>query len=447
MHRYIPNTEADKKWMLHSMGVESMEELFKDIPKELRLNRELNLDEGLSEYEVIDYMNRLANKNKNTDELVTFLGAGAYDHYIPSIVKHLAGRSEFFTSYTPYQPEISQGTLRAIFEYQTMIANLTGMDVSNASMYDGPTACVEAGMMACTSTRRKSIVISKTVHPEIRKVIQTYMKFRGIEVVEIDMNDGVTDIEKLKDQVDKNTAGVIIQTPNFFGIIEELTEVEKIIHANKGILITYVDPISLGILKSPGDLGADIAVGEGQSLGNGLNFGGPYLGFMATKSKLARKMPGRIVGQSIDQDGKRAFVLTLQAREQHIRRFKATSNICSNQGLNALMATIYLASMGKKGLQEVAKRCVQKSHYALEQITKNGKFKLMFNQPFFKEFAVTSDINSNKVNKQLLDHGIIGGYEISRDYLEFNNGLLFAVTEKRTKDEIHKLSSILEVIE
>ncbi|QZY53603.1 aminomethyl-transferring glycine dehydrogenase subunit GcvPA [Crassaminicella profunda] len=446
MHRYIPNTESDKKLMLDSMGVKSIEDLFEDIPKELRLNRELNLGTGLSETEIISHMNRLTKKNRSTNELISFLGAGAYDHYIPAIIKHIASRSEFFTAYTPYQPEISQGTLRVIFEYQTMIANLTGMDLSNASMYDGPTACVEAGMMACANTRRKSVVISKTVHPEVRKVMHTYMKFRDMEVVEVDMADGVTDIEKLKSMVNKNTAGVIIQNPNFFGIIEDLTEIEKITHANKGMFITYVDPISLGILKSPGELGVDIVVGEGQSLGNGLNFGGPYLGFMATKSKLARKMPGRIVGQSVDADGKRAFVLTLQAREQHIRRFKATSNICSNQGLNALIATVYLTTMGKKGLKEVAQRCVQKSHYALKEMTKGGKFNILFNQPFFKEFVVTSPIDSKDINKHLLNNGIMGGYEINKDYPELENGLMFAVTEKRTKMEIDKFLSALEVV-
>lgn len=446
MHRYIPNTDSDKRQMLDSIRANSIEDLFKDIPKELRLDRKLNLVDSLSEMELSKHMNNLANKNKSTEELVCFLGAGAYDHYIPSIIKHLAMRSEFFTAYTPYQPEISQGTLQVIFEYQTLICNLTGMDVSNASMYDGPTACVEAAMMACASTKRKSVIMSKTVHPEVRKVLNTYSKFKGIEVVEVDMVDGVTDIEKLKSFVNKETAGVIIQSPNFFGIIEDLTEAEKITHDNKVMLITYVDPISLGILKNPGELGADIVVGEGQCLGNSLNFGGPYLGFLATKSKLARKMPGRIVGQSIDVDGKRAFVLTLQAREQHIRRYKATSNICSNQGLNALMATIYLITMGKEGLKEVATKCAQKSHYAFKEITKNGKFNPLFNKPFFKEFAVTNKIDSGVINKKLLNNGIIGGYELSKDYPELKNSLLFCVTEKRTKKEIDKLNGVLEVI-
>lgn len=446
MHRYIPNTEADKKLMLESIDANSIEDLFKDVPKELRLDRKLDLGESLSEIELSKHMNGLAGNNRSVDDLVCFLGAGAYDHYIPSIVKHLAMRSEFYTAYTPYQPEISQGTLQAIFEYQTMISNLTGMDVSNASMYDGQTACVEAALMACANTRRESIIVSKTVHPEVRKVLHTYMKFRDIEVIEVDMADGVTDVEKLKSLVGKKTAGVIVQSPNFFGIIEDLTDVEKITHENKAMLITYVDPISLGILKNPGELGADIAVGEGQSFGNTLNFGGPYLGFMATTKKLARKMPGRIVGQSVDADDKRAFVLTLQAREQHIRRYKATSNICSNQGLNALMATIYLTTLGKEGIKEVATESAKKAHYTFKELTKRGKFKPLFDKPFFKEFAITSDFDGRMVNKALLKSGILGGYELGKNYPEFKNGLVFCVTEKRTKDEIDKLASVMEVI-
>ncbi len=446
MHRYIPNTEADKRQMLDSIGANSIEDLFEDVPSELRLGRNLNIGEALSEIELSNHMNALANENNSISDLICFLGAGAYDHHIPTTVKHLATRSEFYTSYTPYQPEISQGTLQIIFEYQTMISNLTGMDVSNASLYDGPTAAAEAAMMACASTKRKSIIVSKTVNPEIRKVLHTYMKFRDLELIEVDMNDGVTDVEKLKSMISKDTAGVMIQSPNFFGIIEDLTEVEKVTHENKALLISYTDPISLGILKSPGELGADIVVGEGQSLGTNLNFGGPYLGFLAATKKLARKMPGRIAGQSLDVDGKRAFVLTLQAREQHIRRYKANSNICSNQGLNALIATIYLVTMGKEGLREVAARSTQKAHYAFEELIKKRKFKPLFNKPFFKEFAVTSEFDSRMVNKALLKSGILGGYELGKAYPQYKNGLLFCVTEKRTKEEIDKLTGVMEVI-
>ena len=446
MHRYIPNTDTDEKLMLDSIGAKSIEDLFVDIPQELRLGRKLDIRNPLSEMELSDHMKSLSSTNKSTDDLVCFLGAGAYDHYIPSIVKHLAMRSEFYTAYTPYQAEISQGTLQVIFEYQTMICSLTGMDVTNASMYDGATACVEAAMMAVENARRSSIIVSKTVHPEVRKVLKSYMRFRDVEVVEADMADGATNVEKLKSLVEAGTAGVIVQNPNFFGIIEDLTEVEKITHGNNALLIDYVDPISLGILKSPSESGVDIAVGEGQSLGNSLSFGGPYLGFLATTSKLMRKMPGRIVGQSEDVDGKRAFVLTLQAREQHIRRYKATSNICSNEGLNALIATIYMTTMGRKGLKEAAAQSAKKAHYAMKQLTKNGKFKLLFDKPFFKEFAVVGEAPGSKVNDELLKHSILGGYELDKKYPELKNGLLLCVTEKRTKEQIDKLAHVMEVV-
>lgn len=444
MFPYIPNSPDDEKLMLESIGISSTDELFEDIPAELRLGRKLNLGNGMSEMELSKYIKAVAGKNKNTDELVCFLGAGAYDHYIPSVIKHITSRSEFYTAYTPYQPEISQGTLQVIFEYQTMIANLTGMDASNASMYDGATACTEAAIMACESTKRKSIIISKTVHPETRKVIKTYMGFHGIEVVEIDIIDGVTDIEKLKAAVSAETAGVIVQNPNFFGIIEDLTVVEKISHDYKAMFIVSVDdPISLGILKSPGELGADIVVGEGQAFGNQLNYGGPYLGFMAATAKLMRKLPGRIVGQTNDIDGKRAFVLTLQAREQHIRRGKATSNICSNQALNALTAAAYLTTMGTQGIKEVAQQCANKAHYAYGAIMKSGKYKPVFDKPFFKEFAIKGYDNAGKVNTELLNHGILGGYDLTSEYPELTNSFLLCVTEKRTKAEIDKLASIL----
>lgn len=446
MHRYIPNTDADEKLMLDSIGAKSIEDLFTDIPNNLRFEGKLDVLEPLSEMELIEHMKKLSSANKSSDDLVCFLGAGAYDHYIPAIVKHLAMRSEFYTAYTPYQPEISQGTLQAIFEYQTMICSLTGMDVSNASMYDGATACVEAAMMAVESARRDSIIVSSTVHPEVRKVLKSYLKFRDVEVIEVDMADGVTDIDKLKSLVGSSTAGVIIQNPNFFGIIEDMAEIEKITHSNKALLINYVDPISLGILKSPAEYGVDIVTGEGQSLGNSMSFGGPYLGILATNTKLMRKMPGRIVGQSNDVDGKRAFVLTLQAREQHIRRYKATSNICSNQGLNALTAAIYMTTMGKKGIREVALQSTQKAHYAMNQLTKSGKFKPLFNKPFFKEFALTSSIESSKINNELLKNNILGGYELDKDYPELRNSLLLCVTEKRTKMQIDKLAQVMEVI-
>lgn len=444
MFPYIPVTHEDEKEMLSSIGLNSLDDLFSDIPENIKLKRALNLPEGLSELELSKYLDTLAHKNLSTNELTCFLGAGAYDHYIPAVIKHIVSKSEFYTAYTPYQAEISQGTLQCIFEYQSMICELTGLDAANASMYDGATACTEAALMAVDSTRKKRVLVSKTVHPETRKVLETYTKFKDIELVEIDMTEGVTDLEKLKSAIDNKTAGVILQNPNFLGIIEEVKEVEKITHDNKALLIMSVDPISLGILKSPGELGADIAVGEGQSLGNNMSFGGPYVGFMATKAKLMRKMPGRIVGQTQDLDGKRGFVLTLQAREQHIRREKATSNICSNEALNALAAAIYLTTMGKKGIKEVAYQSTQKAHYAFNKITNSGKFKPLFNKPFFKEFALVGEKEPAIINGELLKNKILGGYPLSEDYASYKNALLFCVTEKRTVQEIDKLVSVME---
>jgi glycine dehydrogenase subunit 1 len=446
MFPYIPHSDKDKAVMLDAIGVDSIESLFDDVPQDIRLGRSLNIGKSLSEIELRNQMRKLAGKNTDIRQLTCFLGAGAYDHYIPAVVDSIASRSEFYTAYTPYQPEISQGTLQAIFEYQTMICNLTGMDVSNASMYDGATAAAEAGMIASENTKRSKVVVSKTVHPDIRRVVKTYMKFNGIEYVEVDESEGVTDIDKLKSVVDSKTAGVIVQNPNFFGIIEDFSEVEKHVHSNKAMLIMHVDPISLGILKTPGEIGADFVVGDGQSLGNSLYFGGPYLGFMAATNKLVRKMPGRIVGQSEDTDGKRAFVLTLQAREQHIRRAKATSNICSNQSLNALKAAVYMSLMGKSGIKAVALQAAQKAHYAQKELTKSGKYKPLFNKPFFKEFALKADTEVGKINEVLLENGILGGFDLGRDYPSCSNSLMICVTEKRTREEIDNLVRIMEGI-
>lgn len=446
MHRYIPNTDAQKKEMLESIGANSIEELFQDIPSNLRFQGDLNLGEPLSELEVRKHMNELANKNKS--DLTCFLGAGAYDHYNPGIINHIISRSEFFTAYTPYQPEVSQGTLQAIFEFQTMITSLTGMDVTNASMYDAATAAGEAIVMACDNARKSKIVISSTVNPQTIEVCRTGLGARDIEIVIAPEKDGVTDIDALKELVDGDTAGVLVQSPNFFGIVEDLTAIEPIAHQQKkSALIVSTDPVSLGILKSPGSLGADIVVGDAQAISSPLSFGGPYIGFLAATSKLVRKMPGRIVGQTEDAEGKRSFVLTLQAREQHIRRFKATSNICSNQGLVMLMTTIYLSTMGKQGLKEVASQCAQKAQYAFNKLTESGKFKPLFpGQPFFKEFAITSDVSVDKLNEELLKNEILGGYELGKDFKEYENGVLICVTEKRTKEEIDELARIMEVI-
>lgn len=446
MHRYIPNTDTDAKVMLERIGVDSMDQLFRDVPDALKLQRPLQLDPGLSEPEVQKRLSDLSTKNLDVTDLTCFLGAGAYDHYVPAIIKHIAQRSEFLTAYTPYQPEISQGTLQVIFEYQTMICSLTGMEISNASLYDGPTASVEASIMAVDQTKRKTVLVSQTVDPEVRKVLKSYMRFRGVEIKEVPMADGVTDLEQLKTALDGQVAALLVQSPNFLGIIENIPMMEPLVHGNKSMLIQYADPISLTILKKPGEMGVDIAVGEAQSLGNSLNYGGPYIGYIAATEKLLRKMPGRIVGQSVDVDGKRAFVLTMQAREQHIRRYKATSNICSNQNLNALITSVYMVTMGKKGLLEVAQQSTQKAHYAVEQILKTGKYRLAYQQPYFMEFALVGEKPVDSINKELLKEGILGGYDLAKSYPELENAMLLCVTEKRTKEEIDRLSGLLEVL-
>ncbi|NLN15304.1 MAG: aminomethyl-transferring glycine dehydrogenase subunit GcvPA [Tissierellia bacterium] len=447
MYPYISITPEDEQEMLKAIGLASVDELFEDIPEEVRLNRDLDLEESKSELEVRAYLRELANKNCSLDQMTCFLGSGAYDHYIPSVVNHIISRSEFYTSYTPYQPEISQGTLQYIFEYQTLICNLTGMEVSNASLYDGGTAIAEAALMAAAVARKKDVIISKSVRPEARRILKTYAHIQDLNIIEVDIAEGVTDLEKLKSLVNDDTAAVIIQSPNFFGLIEDLEEAAKIAHKGRRTsFIASVDPISLGILKRPGELGADIVVGEGQGMGIPLSFGGPYLGFMAANKDYMRKLPGRIVGQTEDMEGKRSFVLTLTAREQHIRREKATSNICSNQGLNTLAATVYLVTLGKEGLREVALQSTKKAYYAMKKLTESGKYKPLFNKPFFKEFALTSDIEPEVINKKLRDENIIGGYDLGQDYPQYKNAILYAVTEKRTKAEIDRLSSILEGI-
>lgn len=439
MYRYIGNTNKDREQMLKEMGYESVDSLFKAIPESVRLKSNLNIPSAQSEMELVKNLKSLSAKNLNMDDYTCFLGAGAYDHFIPVVIDSLISRQEFYTAYTPYQPEISQGTLQVIFEYQTMISELTGLPVANASMYDGATAMTEAAVMACESTKRSEVIIASSVHPESRQVLNTYAKFRNMTVTELSINDGQVDVEDLKNKINKNTAAVIIQSPNFFGIIEDIASVEGIVHENKSLLIVDADPISLALLKSPGELGADIAVGDGQSLGNSLSYGGPYLGFMAVTEKLMRKMPGRIVGETVDKDGNRGFVLTLQTREQHIRREKATSNICSNQALNALVATIYLTLMGKEGFKEAANLCLQKSHYAYNELIKTGKFEPVFSKPFFKEFVVKSKQPVAELNNKLLESCIIGGYEVQEKYPEMKDCWLVAVTEKRTKEEIDEL--------
>lgn len=443
MSRYIANTAEEQKEMLKEIGLGSLEDLFRDIPKDVRLQHSLKLPAVLSEMELLTHMKTLAAKNRNLSETTCFLGAGVYDHFIPSVIDSLVSRQEFYTAYTPYQPEISQGTLQAIFEFQTMMCELTGMEVANASMYDGASSLAEAMLMACQAARREEVLVARTVHPESREVMETYGGGRGITIREIGYEDGRLDIQELKSAISSSTAAVIVQSPNFFGMMESLQEIGEIAHQNKALLVVSADPISLALLKSPGELGADIVVGEGQALGNPLSFGGPHLGFFCTTEKLLRKMPGRIVGQTTDKQGKRSFTLTIQAREQHIRREKATSNICSNHALNALAATIYLTVMGKQGLREVASLSLQKAHYAFSQMTKIQGFSAPFTGSFFKEFVLTTPIPPEELNRQLLKDAIIGGYPLEKHYPELKNSWMIAVTEQRTKAEIDKLAEKL----
>ena len=360
--------EQDRKEMLTAVG-SLVDELFSDVPEDIRFQGSLQVPEALDEPAIVKHMSGLGRKNASLDQYTSFFGAGVYEHYIPSVVGHVISRSEFYTAYTPYQPEISQGELQAIFEFQTMICELTGMDVANSSMYDGATALAEAASMAFGVTKRKKVIISETVHPESREILRTYASGLGLKVIEVPFTNGVTDIEHLEKEVDEEIAAVIIQSPNFFGCIEPLQEIEQMIHRNKGLFIVSSNPLSLGALKPPGQYGADVVVGDAQPLGIAPSFGGPHCGYFATTRALMRRIPGRIVGQTMDQDGKRGFVLTLQAREQHIRREKATSNICSNQALNALAAAVYMSALGKQGMQQVAHLNIQKSHYARKRLS------------------------------------------------------------------------------
>jgi len=437
--RYIPNTPQQQTEMLREIGMQRMDDLFAMVPEEVRLSRGLNLPPALSELELSAQMKRMASRNANCENAVCFLGAGAYDHFIPSVVPSLLSRQEFYTAYTPYQPEISQGTLQAIFEFQSMICMLTGMDVANASMYDGASSLAEAALMACRAAGRGEVIVAGSVSPQSREVLDTYAHFRGVTVVTVGYKGGRVDMDDLAAKLSDKTAAVIVQSPNFFGVIEEMEAIAETAHSHKAALIASCDPISLGLLKAPGLMGADIAVGEAQPLGNPVNFGGPYVGYFAAKEKWLRKMPGRIVGETVDRDGKRGFVLTIQAREQHIRREKATSNICSNEALCALAATMYLSAMGRSGLREVAEQCVNKSRYAYDQLLATGKFEPVFSAPFFREFALRYKGDVAELNAKLLKAGILGGYDLSRDYAELQGGWLVAVTEKRTKGEIDAL--------
>ncbi|WP_274653510.1 aminomethyl-transferring glycine dehydrogenase subunit GcvPA [Paenibacillus humicola] len=444
-YRYIPMTEQDRADMLGTIGIASAEELFRDIPEAVRYRGVLPMSPALDEFSLLEHMKELAGRNADTDRYVSFLGAGLYDHHIPVAINHIVSRSEFYTAYTPYQPEISQGELQAIFEFQSYICELTGMAVANASMYDGATALAEAGALASGATKRKQLVVSRTVHPEAREVVRTMARGLNLEVVEAGYADGVTDLDELKAAVSEKTAAVLVQSPNFFGCLEDIAAIEPIVHGAKGLLVVSANPMSLGLLKPPGRLGADIVVGDAQPLGIPQSLGGPTCGFFAVAEPLMRRMPGRIVGQTTDIQGRRGFVLTLQAREQHIRREKATSNICSNQALLALCASVYLSVMGREGLREAANLNLQKAHYAARRLAAEQGVALPFSAPYFNEFVVRlpEGTSVKELNAKLLKEGFLGGYDLGIAYPELQGCLLAAVTEKRSKAEIDRFASRL----
>ncbi|MEX2173039.1 MAG: aminomethyl-transferring glycine dehydrogenase subunit GcvPA [Pirellulaceae bacterium] len=442
---YLYNTAADQQAMLQAIGVRSIDQLFDLVPDEFRLKRPLDLPPALSEMELSQHIQALADKNAHAGQKACFLGGGSYDHFVPAVVDALASRGEFYTSYTPYQPEVAQGNLQVMFEYQTLICQLTGMDVSNASMYDGGSAAAEGVLLAMSVTGRpKKVVVAGSVHPQYREILRTYFECLGAELVTVAAPTGVVDPADVAKAVDGETACVLVQHPNFFGCLEDVEALAKIAHEAGALLVQSFDPISLGLLKRPGDLGADVAVAEGQSLGTPMLYGGPYLGIMACKEQFVRRMPGRIAGQTVDRRGRRCWVLTLQTREQHIRREKATSNICTNQGLFALRAAIYLAQMGPQGLKETADLCLRKAHFARQRITASPRFSAPFDQPVFKEFVVRDgEGRVSELLEQALDAGYLAGLPLGQWYPELDDCFLVAVTEKRTKSEMDGLAEVL----
>jgi glycine dehydrogenase subunit 1 len=443
---YISNTADERREMLKVIGAESVEALLADIPEAVRLKRDLNLEPPLSEMELKAELLKISERNADLLHRPCFLGAGAYDHFIPSVVKHLAFRSEFYTAYTPYQAEMSQGILQTIYEFQTMIAELTGMEVANASLYDGASALAEAAIMAVRITRRRNVLVSRGIHPNHRAVLKTYLSGTDVRLIEIPWREGVTDAEEIGRRLNGNTAAVLVQTPNFFGCLEAVEELASLAHAQGALLGISVDPMGLGLLQPPGPQGADIVIGEGQSLGNPLSYGGPYLGFLATRAEFVRQMPGRVVGATVDLDGKPGYCLTLQTREQHIKRERATSNICTNEALAALCATVYLSVMGREGIREVGRLCVQKAHYLENRIAGLDGFETAFRRPYFKEFTVRTPVSPSRINRRLLKLGIVGGLDLSRVDRKLKNHWLVCVTEKRTREEMDRLVSALEAM-
>ena len=434
-HRYIPLTEQDKQEMLDVIGAKSIDELFGDVPKDILLNDELQIANAVPETTLFRKLSQIASKNVTKETHTSFLGAGVYDHYAPSVVDAMISRSEFYTAYTPYQPEISQGELQAIFEFQTLICELTGMDIANSSMYDGMTSFAEACILAFSQTKKNKIVVSKGLHYQALQVLKTYIKTREeFEIVEVDLDGTITDLDKLEKAIDDDTAAVAVQYPNFYGSIEDLEKIQSFIESKKALFIVYANPLALGLLTPPGTFGADIVVGDTQPFGIPAQFGGPHCGFFATTKKLMRKIPGRLVGQTEDDDGNRGFVLTLQAREQHIRRDKATSNICSNQALNALASSICMSALGKQGIYDIAVQNFENANYAKEQFKAQG-FKVAEGTSF-NEFVVTFDKPIAEINQLLAEEGFIGGFDLGQVDSNLAQNMLIAVTELRTKDEI-----------
>ncbi len=444
--RYIPHTENDVRQMLEVIGVGSIRELFADIPDSLYIEQPLAVPPALDEHALFRRLSALAARNASTDRYLSFLGAGAYDHFIPAVVGAIISRGEFLTAYTPYQPEASQGLLQSIFEFQTMVCELTGMEVANASMYDAATALAESALMACHLTGRSRVAVSQAVHPHYRQVLRTYLWTNSRELIELPLADGITSAAALQAAVDESTACVIVQYPNFFGLIEPLAPVAAQAHQMGALAIACVDPIALGVLKPPGDYDMDIVVGEGQSLGNPMGYGGPMLGLFACKQSYVRRIPGRIVGQTTDVEGRRGFVMTLRTREQDIRREKATSNICTNEALCALASTVFMAALGKSGFRALAETCTQKAHYAAGQLTRIAGVRLRFpNTPFFKEFVLELPRHAREVCEQLLSQHIIAGLPLGDYYPDMPNALLVCVTETRTRDEIDQFAEALAI--
>jgi glycine dehydrogenase subunit 1 len=436
---YVPNTADQRRAMLETIGVSSVEDLFQGVPPDVRLDRPLDVPPPLSELELTQHLQALAGRNQGADRAVCFLGGGSYDHFIPAVVDALAGRSEFYTAYTPYQAEASQGSLQAFFEFQTLICQLTGLDVANASLYEGGSAVAEAVLMALNiNPKRHKVLVPASVHPEYRRTVQTYLADLDAQVVTLPAPNGFLDPDDARRALDDDTVCLAVQHPNFFGCLEEVERLAEAAHARGALFVVSFDPISLGLLKRPGQYGADIAVAEGQSLGTPLAYGGPYLGLLACRQEFVRKMPGRLVGQTVDRNGKRCWVLTLQTREQHIRREKATSNICTNQGLLALRATIYLAALGPHGLRETAALCTRKAHYAAERLGR-----LRFDRPFFKEFTLHVPGDVPALLAGALEQGYHAGLALGRWYPELADCLTVAVTEKRTRAEIDGLAEVL----